>query len=161
MNAESMDSSLIPSSELEELEVEEAPQEEITPGEAVRKIIELEISEEKRLELIRKFLSGELEDVPFIAFLPTRDVGHGRTFPIDEFKASSDYEIALHLLNLNKKMFAKAALFFFLMAIWDVTITRSRDGFLIKELRTFWSGMRKAEEEEKKWFISPKALARR
>lgn len=144
---------------ISDYEVEAALQRGMTEQEALQKVVNLEITEQHRVDKFKELLDAEaIKDFPFETFLPTRDFGHGKTSPLDEFKANSDYEIAIHLINLNSKKFAKAAIFYFMMALQDVNITRSRGGFLVKEIRTSWAGRRKTDKEDDNWFVDPRKM---
>lgn len=120
-----------------------------TAEQVLRKVVDLEINEDMRKSEFETFTGDKFENLS--ALMPTRDIGHGNTEPIDEFKSSSDYEIALNLLNLNQKKFKKAAIIFYILSQMDVIQTRSRAGFLVKELKTSWQGTRSATDKGEKW----------
>jgi len=127
---------------------------EMRPGNVLKKVVDLEIGEEERQKLFVK-LSKTKGDISVIkamlAAFPTRDFAHGNITAVDEFAIQKNYEIALHLLNLNPKVFAKAALFFLLRAESRLTLSKSRDMSFIKELKTSWTGSRNPKEEPEGW----------
>ena len=130
--------------------------EEMRPGNVLKKVVDLEIGEEERQKLFLK-LSKAKGDVSVVkamlAAFPTRDFAHGNITGVDEFAIMKNYEIALHLLNLNPKVFAKASLFFLLRAEARLTLSKSRDMSFIKELKTSWTGSRNPQQEPEGWKI--------
>lgn len=128
----------------------------------LRKVVDLEIGEESRQKLFTK-LEGKKEISvvkALLAAFPTRDFAHGNITGVDEYAIMKHYEIALHLLNLNPKVFAKAALFFLLKAEARLTLSKSRDMSFIKELKTSWTGSRNPPEEPEGWRIPLPGLRR-
>jgi len=123
---------------------------ELTSGNVLKKVIDLEISEEARLKLFKKFQGKSPVKMvqALISVFPTRDFAHGNTTAADEFSILNDYEIAVQLMNLNPKVFHKAALIFMMRAIGKVQLTKSREMAFVKNLQTSWSGLRDPVNEE-------------
>ncbi len=125
-------------------------EDELRSGHVLKKVVDLEIGEPARQKLFTDLAKkkGDVSVVKaLLAAFPTRDFAHGNISAIDEYEINKYYEISLHLLNLNPKVFAKAALFFLLKAEARLTLSKSRDMAFIKELRTSWSGNRTPAEE--------------
>lgn len=130
--------------------------EELRPGNVLKKVVDLEIGEDIRQKLFLNLskAKGEVSVVKaMLAAFPTRDFAHGNITGVDEFAIMKHYELALHLLNLNPKVFAKASLFFLLRAEARLTLSKSRDMSFIKELKTSWTGSRNPPEEPEGWHL--------
>jgi len=110
----------------------------ISPSETVEKLLTLGIAEKDRQELICKVYedAGWSKDL-FASISPTREFFLGNHTVFDEYQIQGDYEDAIILAKLHPS-FTGYALILFNFAIAHSALTRSRNGFQQRNMRSYY-----------------------
>jgi len=127
----------------------------LSSEQVVEKLVQLETSEDTFETKLKELLAMVGSDsTPFLAMKPTREFMFAQTNPFDEFTIEGDYESALLLARMHPAFYS-VALTLFQMAIGKLTLTRSREGFQQKILRTVVNVSQNPhmDEKKKRWSI--------